>query len=225
MYRYSRSLRFDFVRHCRHTLLSLDYYFACSRWAWRQSRQRAGLTPGAQESEADIHLLHSCTDRNSYMTSLDDFAVAVRSYCDWAKSAPATGTAKSEMLAARRHLSSLYAMAVNFPPYDCDWVERDLTDAEWSMTFKRFGELPVGYYGSLLNPLEVPAGEAALGDLADDLADIWCDLKEGLIIFDEGYRDAAGWQWLESFTMHWGEHAASALAVIHFWLGQNRYRD
>lgn len=159
------------------------------------------------------------------MTSLDDFAAAVRSYCDWAASTMATETAKSEMLTARRHLSSLYAMAVNLPAYECDWVERAPTKDEWSKTFNRFGELPVGYYGSICDPLEVPAGEAALGDLADDLADIWRDLRKGLTIFDEGYREAAGWQWQESFTIHWGEHAVNALAVIHFWLGQNRYRD
>lgn len=159
------------------------------------------------------------------MTSLDDFAFAVRSYCEWADGTTARGTAKSEMLTARRHLSSLYAMAVNLPLFECDWVERRPTDGEWSKTFKRFGELPVGYYGSICNPLEVPPSEAALGDLADDLTDIWRDLKAGLTIFEEGYRDAAGWQWLESFTIHWGEHASNALAVIHFWLGQNRYRD
>lgn len=159
------------------------------------------------------------------MTSLNDFAVAVRSYCDWAASTVALGSAKSEMLIAQRHLSSLYAMAVNVPQYECDWLERRPTDVEWSKTYKRFGELPVGYYGSICNPLEVPAGDAALGDLADDLADIWRDLKEGLSIFDEGHRNAAGWQWLESFSIHWGEHASRALAVVHFWLSRNRDRD
>jgi hypothetical protein len=159
------------------------------------------------------------------MTSLDDFALAVRFYCDWASSPGTAGSAQSEMLTARRHLASLFAMAVNLPRYECDWVEREPTDVEWTKTFKRFGELPVGYYGNICNPLDVPAGEAALGDLADDLADIWRDLKEGLTIFEEGYRDAAGWQWLESFTIHWGEHAINALAVIHFWLGRNQYQD
>lgn len=159
------------------------------------------------------------------MTSLDDFALAVRSYCDWADSAAGTETPKSEMLAARQHLSALYAMAVNLPAYECDWVEREVSDAEWSQKFKRFGRLPVGYYGSICDPLEVPAGEAALGDLADDLADIWRNLKEGLMIFDGGYREAAGWHWLEMFTIHWGAHASSALAVIHYWIQANRYQE
>ena len=159
------------------------------------------------------------------MTSLDDFATAVRSFCSWAENPASNATARSEMLAARRHLSLLYSMAVDFPDFECDWVEGDPTDAEWADMFKRFGRLPVGYYGSVLDPLQVPAGEAALGDLGDDLADTWRDVKAGLNIFEAGYRDAAGWHWRDSFTIHWGEHAAGAVAVIHFWLAHQRCQD
>ena len=159
------------------------------------------------------------------MTSLDDFALAVRHFCDWAQCASSTETAKSEMLTARRHLSSLYAKAVDLPRFECEWEERSLSSDDWSTVFKRFGRLPVGYYGSVCDPLEVPAEETALGDLADDLADIWRDLKEGLLLFDEGDRDAGGASWQESFDTHWGEHAANALAVIHVWLSRNRWQD
>lgn len=123
---------------------------------------------------------------------------------------------------ARRYLSTLYAMAADLPQFESGWTEGALTHDDWSVTFQRFGELPVGYYGNVCNPLEVPAGETALGDLADDLADIWRDLKEGLIMFDKGNRDAAGFSWQESFNTHWGTHAVNALAVVHVWLSQNR---
>ncbi|SHG60966.1 DUF5063 domain-containing protein [Massilia sp. CF038] len=159
------------------------------------------------------------------MTSIDDFAIAVRGFCDWAELAASATTAKSEMLLARRHLSTLYAMAANLPECECEWVDSTLTRNDWTVTFKRFGQLPVGYYGTICNPLEVPAAESALGDLADDLADIWRDLKKGLFLFDAGDRAAAASQWQESFTIHWGDHAANALAVVHFWIGQNRYTD
>ncbi|QNA90194.1 DUF5063 domain-containing protein [Massilia sp. Dwa41.01b] len=159
------------------------------------------------------------------MPTLDDFTLAVRQLCDWAQDASPLGTPKSEMLAARRHLSVLYAMAVDLPRCECEWVERPLSHEEWSIVFKRFGTLPVGYYGSVCDPLEVPAGEAALGDLADDLADIWRDLKEGLLVFDDGHREAGVAVWQESFDTHWGEHAVNALGVIHYWLARNRWPD
>lgn len=159
------------------------------------------------------------------MTSIDDFAIAVRSFCDWAQLGASTNTVKSEMLLARRYLSSLYALAVDLPRCECERRESTLTHDDWTATFKRFGQLPVGYYGTISDPLEVPAGETALSDLADDLADIWRDLMEGLILFDSGDRDAAGFQWWESFSIHWGDHAVNALAIVHFWIGQNEYRD
>lgn len=156
------------------------------------------------------------------MTSLDDFAAKARQFCDWAQGTPSTVTVSAEMLMARRYLSSLYAMAADLPRFESNRVERTLLHDDWSMTFQRFATLPVGYYGNVCNPLEVPADETALGDLADDLADIWRDLKEGLLLFDESDRDAAGFNWQESFNTHWGTHAANALAVVHVWLTQNR---
>lgn len=159
------------------------------------------------------------------MSVIDDFAIAVRGFCDWAQLATPDTTSKSEMLLARRHLSTLFTMAVDLPQCECEWADSTLTDDDWTATFKRFGQLPVGYYGAICDPLEVPAGEAALGDLADDLADIWRDLKEGLILFDSGDREAASFRWQESFAIHWGDHAANALAVVHSWIGKNRYKD
>ncbi|WP_028105217.1 DUF5063 domain-containing protein [Pseudoduganella violaceinigra] len=159
------------------------------------------------------------------MTAIVDFAVVVRGFCEWAQSGLSTHDSKSEMLLARRHLSFLYAMASDLPHCECQWAESALTNDDWTAIYKRFGQLPVAFYGAILDPLEVPAREAALGDLADDLADIWRDLKEGLILFDSGDRDAASFKWQESFAIHWGDHAANALAVIQFWLGKNRYGD
>jgi len=152
------------------------------------------------------------------MTSIDRFAVAVRAYCGWAEGAPAGEDALSGMLATRRHLSSLYAMAVDLPDCETDWTDRELTHDAWTRIFQRFGALPVGYYEEIFDPLAVPAGEAGLGDLADDLADIWRDLKEGLVVYDEQGRDAACACWRQSFNIHWGMHATKALAVIQFWI-------
>ncbi len=158
---------------------------------------------------------------------MDEFASAVRAYCEWAEHAPEGGTPKWHMQTARRHLSSLYALAVGLPQdfCDCEPAERAVTSDEWKATSDRFGFLPVSYYGSILDPLEVSAGDTALGDLADDLADTWRDLKDGLILFDAGHRDAAGWHWQNSFDIHWGQHAVDALAIIHVWLARHQYRD
>ena len=61
--------------------------------------------------------------------------------------------------------------------------------------FTRFSALPVNYYGECLHRLQIESGETCLGDLADDLADIWRDVKRGLEVFDAGDIEGATIEW------------------------------
>jgi hypothetical protein len=150
------------------------------------------------------------------MDATNQFAIAARKFCHWAEEAPSSG--ELEMRIARRHLASLYALALDLPQdvYSDD-EPADISHEMWQAMFKRFDVLPVNYYSHCFDPLEVPAGESTLGDLADDLADIWRDLRPGLDLFDAGQRDAATVEWRNGFAIHWGRHAASALYVLHCW--------
>lgn len=62
----------------------------------------------------------------------------------------------------------------------------------------------------------VPGGELAkdeeaspAGSLADDLTDIYCELKQGLKLLDEAPRRAMDC-WLHGFHLHWGLHLEDA---------------
>jgi len=59
--------------------------------------------------------------------------------------------------------------------------------------------------------------EAISGSLADDIADIYRDLKKGLELKETYPRqpEAAIWQWRFGFYSHWGKHAMDALLAIH----------
>ena len=60
--------------------------------------------------------------------------------------------------------------------------------------------------------------EADCGSLADDLADIYRDLKDGLVL-NEKYParpENAIWQWRLLYYAHWGKHAIDALLTMHF---------
>jgi hypothetical protein len=145
------------------------------------------------------------------------FADAARDYCRWAEAAPSA--AETDMLIARRHLASLTALALDLPDAACDANDPVPIPTEaWRSVFKRFGELPVNYYNNCIDPLHAVGAEPSLGDLADDLADIWRDLKGGLLLFDAGQAGAAACAWREGFAIHWGRHAASALFVLQCWL-------
>lgn len=67
-------------------------------------------------------------------------------------------------------------------------------------------------YWVILDPAD--GGTAVQASLADDLADIWRDLKEGLALHAEGLTGEALWHWRFGFDSHWGVHAAEALRVI-----------
>jgi Domain of unknown function (DUF5063) len=62
--------------------------------------------------------------------------------------------------------------------------------------------------------------EAIYGSLADDLADIYRDLKEGLVIHNSDLAPPNDilWGWRILFYSHWGDHAMNALRTIHFLL-------
>jgi hypothetical protein len=144
------------------------------------------------------------------------FAYVARGYCLWAEAAPGAG--ETDMLIARRHLASLLALALDLP--NCASKANDLgaiSPEAWGSVLKRFGELPVNYYNNCIDPLCAAGAEPSLGDLADDLADIWRDLKGGLALFDAGNVTAAAFAWSEGFSIHWGRHAASALYILQCW--------
>jgi hypothetical protein len=52
--------------------------------------------------------------------------------------------------------------------------------------------------------------------IADDVADVWRDVKRGLLALGEGHRpDDVTWQWRFDFYSHWGRHATEALRALH----------
>jgi hypothetical protein len=143
------------------------------------------------------------------------FATAAQAFCTWAE-AP-SGDELSEALTARRLLARLYACALDLPPSSPE-SEAERPDASaWDAIYRRFAALPISYY-SEVDPLIVPAADNLTGDLADDLADIWSDLKVGVILQEAGKLDEAAHEWRWRFDAHWGQHAVSALHALHSWL-------
>ena len=63
--------------------------------------------------------------------------------------------------------------------------------------------------------------ERTQGDLADDLADIYRDIKPGLTAWntgDDAYLEDIFYQWLQQGHIHhWGRHAVNAMRALH-WL-------
>jgi hypothetical protein len=114
-------------------------------------------------------------------------------------------------------LSEVYAAAVRLPRSvrlgngAADFV---LPLAAWKKAYRRFGRLPIGYYSEVFDPLKVPGETPDVGDVADDLADVYRDLSQGVRLESAGRPVDALWQWHMNFRIHWGRHAVSALRVL-----------
>lgn len=57
--------------------------------------------------------------------------------------------------------------------------------------------------------------EPCSGSLADDLGDIYRDVRRGLDLFDREAPADAAWEWRFAFETHWGNHATDAVRVLH----------
>lgn len=157
--------------------------------------------------------------------AIDHFVEVARRYCAWAES-PA-GDPKHEIYQAREFLAELHLAVLWLPETefdDSEWKDR-LTHADWKKVLDRFSGLPVDGYWDVFDPLIEAEKEPLWNSLADDLADVYRDIKEELLLFDAGYVEEAVWQWRFHFLIHWGQHLTGAQRAIHSYFDQHQLDD
>jgi hypothetical protein len=141
------------------------------------------------------------------------FADAAERYCAWLEAAP--GTASEEHCTATRLVAELYAAAVGLPHMEpTDGDVPTLSPEQRRLVDSRLSAFPLQYYSEIFEPISLVATDATCGDITDDLGDIYCDVKEGLLVYVHD-EQAAVWHWRATFGFHWGRHATSALRVLH----------
>jgi hypothetical protein len=87
--------------------------------------------------------------------------------------------------------------------------------------YSQVSNLPLTYYSEVFNSNVVPPEDPVIGDLADDIADIYRDLRRGLNLLDAGHTEQAVWEWVFHLKHHWGEHATSAIRALYWYLQEN----
>ncbi len=149
------------------------------------------------------------------MQQLEAFFRTATVFCQWAEGSPTAPD--EEANTALRLLAQLCAQVHELPPLFDEEDAPELLHEEWLVIYKRFGALPFNYYAVYSEPNDTTDPSPGIGDLADDLADIWRDLKGGLALYQKGNHASAAWEWKNSFNTHWGRHAASALYALQCW--------
>ena len=144
--------------------------------------------------------------------AVETFAEIAQRYCSWAESP--FGESRDEMLTARRLLAELHRAAIDLPDMGPGEDTEDAVSADgWAAVRGRFLRLPVDGYWDVFNPLEEEA--PVFNSLADDLSDIYRDLKEGLLLYARGQVVEAVWEWRFNFEIHWGAHLTGAQRAVH----------
>ena len=150
--------------------------------------------------------------------TVESFARVARRYCEWAEGD--LGEPLEELRRARLLLAELHLAAVQLPPLGGageNEAARSSHD-EWSGLFGKFASLPLNGYWDVLNPLE--EAEPVFNSLADDLSDIYRDVKAGLSLYDGEHHGDAVWEWRLGFQTHWGQHLVGAQRALHEYLSE-----
>lgn len=155
------------------------------------------------------------------------FKEAAEKYCALLEVVPSDINAWVEQMTSA--VAHLYAYGHNLPdlglPDDAPDVpdSMDVNDTEWKRIYRFVGDLlgsQRGYW-AYFDPTEPvdSTQEISFGDLADDLADIYRDIKPGLRAWaecDDSYLAGIVFDWkFPLFHSHWGVHAVSALRALH----------
>jgi len=152
----------------------------------------------------------------------EQFACEAKSYCQWMlidkNSGP--GVAREALVRITRLYLTALALPNKFPQaVETGSPGQGSTPRSWQDLYPVLAaRLPFQHYGEVFNPLPVPPEESIVGDLADDLSDIFGDVDRGLRLFETGRQEEAAWDWRFSLVHHWGEHATSAIRALHCYL-------
>lgn len=144
--------------------------------------------------------------------SLADFAELATAFCGWCESG-ALGPAPERAIS--RWLAQLYAGGLQLSEVEPEPGAPDDTVSETALAEASISPLRGRHYREIFDPNPELDEQASVGDIGDDLLDIYRDIKRGLELYRRGLPLAAEWEWAFNFRIHWGRHAAAALLALH----------
>lgn len=170
--------------------------------------------------------------------SLDRFAALAAEFCVLIESRADKGP--QELLrTAHRLMAELYATVLHLPVPPSSEAEESIEDddealARWTESLAAPDPDDIGHdawralfdslqqslgdrrwYRQFFDPYDESPESEVRANLADDLADIYRDLTNGLRKWDRGERREAHETWRYTFEAHWGRHASGAMMALY----------
>jgi hypothetical protein len=135
---------------------------------------------------------------------VDSFVAAARRFVEFVEESEAHSP-EPFVREIQPRLLDVYANGISLhsgEPTDDAEPPTSITTDEWWSLFRRL-QRQLGPFDSVVE-----------GSLADDIADIYRDLRDGFVAYDSGDVGEAVWNWRTEFDSHWGRHAARAIYAL-----------
>jgi hypothetical protein len=143
---------------------------------------------------------------------LAEFAQLAAGFCTWCESG-ALGAAPERAIS--RWFAQLYAGGLQLSEVEAEARAPENNAPDTSQGEAAISNLRGYYYKEVFDPDPRLDEEACVGDIGDDLLDVYKDIRRGLELYRRGFPLAAEWEWAFNFRVHWGRHAAAALLALH----------
>ncbi|MGM9484540.1 DUF5063 domain-containing protein [Roseateles sp. NT4] len=142
------------------------------------------------------------------------FAELARGFCAWCEG---ESLGDSPEATAGQWIARLHAAALALPDVGADNADGlpDLPEREAVRAAANIARFAGCHYREFFDPDPSLQNEAVMGDIGDDLLDIYEDVKAGLVLTDQGRGADALWHWSFLHRIHWGRHAVGAMFALH----------
>ncbi len=142
-----------------------------------------------------------------------EFAQIAKGFCEWCEgsefSVPADVTASVWL--ARLHSAALALPEVDSQSEDGLPPIPEAIAARARLNLAAFDGF---YYREYFNPAPSLTDASGIGDVGDDLADTYKDVRAGLLLYESGQPVEALWHWSFLHRVHWGRHVVGALFAL-----------
>ncbi|MDT8401139.1 MAG: DUF5063 domain-containing protein [Bacteroidales bacterium] len=156
-----------------------------------------------------------------YSREVIEFTAVANEYCHFLEEASSADGHKL-LLVFRKLLPLLYLKALYLPDIETkldEGTEKFVKEEDWQL-IKDNLTLKFGAANDYIdvNPDRDATEELIYGDIAENLADIYQDIKDFLMVYRVGTVDVmndALWECRESFRLYWGQKLVNTIRAIH----------
>ncbi len=125
---------------------------------------------------------------------------------------------------AHKLLALLYLKATILPEFDSKFEnlnQRFISEQDYNFIRKKILK-KLGQYDSyeeVFTPLREESDEAVGASISEDMADMYQDIKDFILLYEIGTEDVmyeAIWECRQAFKTFWGQRLTNALRALHF---------